>query len=700
MTSRIRAGLGGLVLALAASLVVGVAPVAAQSDDDGLRVVADAVYRVHPTEGTVEVEVSYTATNQVPNRRQGFQILQTFFRSIVDAFPDAAENLSAVRDNGTELALTKVALSAEEEAAFADSPYTVWEIDLGPNLFYQQTRRLTVTYTLPDGEPRSLDAWARVNPAYASFPVNASGDPGLSSVRVEFPPGYVVDTFGADFERSDPFGSTVLTASEIADPLEFFAVMVGSSEIGLNSRSVRIDGLDAELVISSWPGDDEWDAFVERGLVEGIPFLVDQIGVDWPVEGELEVIETVAPSLAGYGGWFYEPGGSDGTDAAIDVGEELQLDLLGHEISHAWFNEDFSNMRWLNEGLAEHFGTRMAEQLGATDISGFDPVTTRSEGAVDLIDWGDPVFDNQLDRPTEAFGYAASSQLITEIADEIGDEQLEAALVVLFGGQNPYRVTLDDPGPARVDWRDLLDAVELIGASESAEDLLVEWVLDDDEEADLEGRAEAQDAVAGLEGHAPGWAVPDVLPRLLADWDFDDARALVAEMTLLLDDAQGLIDDAAGRSIAIPDAPRDAYESVERLSDGFEATRTGLDDQREALDRVLEAYDRADEPTAFLENIGLYGTDVDAVVAQAHAAFEAGDYAAAIAFADDTDELLDDAGPLGRQRLAIVVGVVVGFLLLVLLLVVLLRRRRRQRPRQIDTAAPSDSSPPDPTEGT
>lgn len=676
MTSRIRAGLGGVVLALVAGLFA-VTPASAQVDGDGLRVVADAVYRVFPEDGAVEVEIDYTVTNQVPERREGFQIIQTFFTSIADFYPKAAIDLRAVRDNGSALTMTRRALSAEDEAAFADSPFAFWDVDLGPNLFSQQTRRFTVSYRLPDGEARSPDAWARVNPAYASFPVVGRGDSGLGSVRVEFPPGYRVETFGADMTRTDPFGATVLTADAIPVPVEFFALMVGSSEFGLSSRPIEVDGVEGELVISSWPGDEEWDAFVERGLVEGIPFLIDVIGVDWPVEGELEVIETIAPALAGYGGWFYEPQGSGGDDAAIDVGEQLLMDLLGHEIAHAWFNDGFSRMRWLVEGLAEHFGIAMARALG-DPVEEFEPVTITSEGAIDLLDWRDPVFNADEPDPTEAFGYAASYQVVSAIVDEIGDDALEDMLVALFAGDNPYRPGLDDPGLAAVDWRDLLDAVELIGGSEEAEDLLTRWVLGDGEEALLPARDAAQEAVDGLEALEPAWDVPDLIPTLLAGWDFDDVETAVAEMADILGDARALGDDAAARSVVLPAGPRVAYEAVDSMSDGFDAVRDGLAAQRSALDRVLAAYDRAGSPTGFFENVGLYGTDVDALVEEAHAAFEAADYDGAIAASAEVDRLRDDAESRGQQRVAIAVGVVFVLLLLVLLVVLFLRRRKRR----------------------
>lgn len=666
------------VLGLVMVAMFAAAPPAA-AQDDGLRLTAHTVYRVLGDEGAIAVEITYSATNTVPDRRQGNGIVQTYFSSIFEAIPKDAVDIVARRSDGTALSMTPATLTPEQQEQFADSPFNTWQVDLGSNLFFQQTRDFTVTFRVPDGGHRNLDAWARVNPALASFPVVARGDAGRSSVRVEFPPGYEVETFGEPVQRTEAFGATVLTAAEIDRPQDWFVIAVASSDFGLDRRSVDVPGIEGQVTIASWPGDDEWEAFVERGLREGLPVLEETIGVPWPVEDGLEIREAIAPALAGYGGWYYEPPETAEDDAAIVVGEELLMDLLGHEIAHAWFNDDFSRDRWLTEGLAEYHGLLMAEALAPGDAEPFDRVTRRGPGNVELLDWHEPspFADAEETEVDERWGYAASYQVIDAIAEEIGPDGFTATLVNLFATANPYAPERDDPGPRRVDWRDALDAFELVGGSEHAEALFVEWVLREGDTRELELRDDAQDAVARLGTVAPGWTTPGLVWDLLADWQFDDTIALTEELAAVQADARALLDDAAARGIAVPDGPRRDYESIATLDGDAAAVGEAIADQHDALRRVLGAYERAEEPTGIREDLGLWGADVDALVEKARTAFDAGAYTAAVSAADEVDSTLDDAEAVGTFRALVGGGVVLG---LVALLAVLVVRRRRGSP--------------------
>lgn len=678
---RRRRPIGALLclVVMAATLVGGASPAGAQQDD-GLRLTAETVYRVLGDEEAVEVEITYSATNLVADRRQGFQIIQTFFTSIFEAIPKDAVDIVARRDNGTELSVTRVSLTEAQQEEFADSPFDTWEIDLGPNLFFQQTRNLTLTFRLPDGGHRNVDAWARVNPALASFPVVARGDAGRSAVRVEFPPGFEVETFGEPVERTEAFGATVLVADEIESPFDWFVVVVGSSDFGLSRRSIEVDGIDGELSIASWPGDEDWDAFVERGLREGLPILQEVIGTPWPVGDQLEIREAIAPALAGYGGWYYEPPETDEDDAAIDVGEYLEMDLLGHEFAHAWFNDDLSRSRWFLEGLSEYFGVLMARELG-DDVVEFDDVTRRGTGNIALVDWLNPSF---LDDPDEVeererWAYAASYQVIDELADEIGLAGLTATLQSLFAASNPYAPALDDPGPARADWRDIIDAFELVGGSEDVEEIFVEWVLQDFQADELAERAAAQVAASALAEAEPGWAVPEVVYEKLANWRFDDVESLAAELAEVAAAANAVRDDAASLELAVPTEPQESYESVEGEDGDIAAVAEAIAEQHEAVTALIDATARTDEPTSWLEDVGLWGTDLDATLEDARGAFEAGDYAAVRRGATEINDALDDAESVGRGRAIAIGGVALGLVLLLLVVVTLLRRRRRRR---------------------
>ncbi|MDW3217234.1 MAG: hypothetical protein R8F63_01365 [Acidimicrobiales bacterium] len=687
---RRRAPAAFVIVIVLSSILATESPAAAQ--EDGLRLTGHSVYRVLPDEGVIDVEITFTATNQVPDRREGFRILQTYFSAIYAGIPKDAVDVAARRSNGDALAVSLAALTPEEEIEFADSPFATWEIDLGPNLFYGQTRELTVSFRIPDGGHRNDEAWARVNPALTSFPVVARGDDGRASVRVEFPPGFEVQTFGNDVDRTEAFGATVLEAEGITDPFEWFVIVVASSDFGLARRTVDVGGIDGELSIASWPGDTEWDAFVERGLREGLPILQEAVGTPWPVGDELEIREAIAPALAGYGGWYYEPIETDEDDAAIEVGEYLEMDLLGHELAHAWFNNDFSRARWLTEGLAEYFGVRMARELG-DEVVEFDTVTRNGAGSIELAAWTTPFFweDSEEQAEREQWGYAASYQVIDALVDEIGEEALTAVLTSLFEQENPYAPVLSDPGLTAADWRDVVDAFEVVGGSEQVGELLAEWVLRPNEIDRLDERPAAQDAVTEIAEAEPGWAVPDELYQLLADWRFDRVIEFAEALSAAAAEAQAVRADSSTLGLTAPAAPQALYEDASAVRD-VEAVLEALAEQQSALAALTEASARAEEPTSRLEDLGLWGTDVDATVEDARVAFESGAYTAVHRAADDVLDTLDDAESVGRTRATVIGSVALGLLVLLVLVLVLLLRRRRRRRRAEDETAEADAA--------
>ncbi|MEZ5165439.1 MAG: hypothetical protein R2695_02745 [Acidimicrobiales bacterium] len=675
------ASLAAVVLAM--SFVVTAPPVEAQSSD-GLRTTASTVYRVRPDERRVDVEIRQSFTNQVPNRTEGNTIVRTYFTSVVLVAPTAAVALEAHQAGGGAVAISPGPLTAEEAADLATSGLTAWTVDLGPNLFSGQTRDLVVTFQLPDGPPRSEDTWARVNPAFAAFPVLARGDAGRSSVRVEIPDRFVVEVFGSTLPPAtgQPAGVTAFEATAIENPGEWIGLVVASSDEGLSRREVTVDGVDGDLAIASWPGDTEWDQFVEAGFSDGIPALEEAIGVPWPLEGELQVRETVAPSLAGYGGWYFEPEETTQDDATIEVGEDLDHRLLAHELAHAWFNDDFSGERWINEGLAELFGQRIGMGLDPGAGAPFDEVERDDPAALALDKWDQPTFDDG-ESPTEAYGYAASFQVMSAVAEEIGDEALSDTIASLWDRENPYRRELDDPGAPAVGWRDFVDAVEIVGGSERVVDLVSEWVLASPLDTDaLDARQVARDEYASLAERDPGWQVPDVIPDLLADWRFARAAEHFEEIDAILDDAQALAEAAAARAVDLPGDVQEAYETAAPGPDPFVAVRESLDVQTVAFERVADAQDRADSSPGPIERIGLLGAGLDGKVGDAIELFEAADYDGATAAAAAIEARRDDAASVGLRRLLLALGVV-G---LVFVAWVLLRRRRRERVDVVDEA--------------
>ena len=91
-------------------------------------------------------------------------------------------------------------------------------------------------------------------------------------------------------------------------------------------------------------------------LERGLPELDGLIGLPWPVTSSLLVTEVHTPLLEGYAG-IYHP-----DSAGIEISEDLDDLTILHEASHAWFNGELFDGRWINEGLADTYATKALER--------------------------------------------------------------------------------------------------------------------------------------------------------------------------------------------------------------------------------------------------------------------------------------------------------------------------------------------------
>jgi hypothetical protein len=159
----------------------------------------------------------------------------------------------------------------------------------------------------------------------------------------------------------------------------------------------------------------------------------------------------------------------------------------------------------------------------------------------------------------------------------------------------------------------------------------------------------------------------------MAGWDFDQAEALAAVATGVLDvrdDIAGAVEPLGpewGLAPGAPAALEAAYESAEdddALSDLDTTAGATLDAARSlaSTGRAVAA-DRG-----LVETIGLVGRDVDAAFTRAVAEFEDGDPAGAIEQAGAVDRMLEGATPAGRLRLAIALALAVSVVVAALLL--------------------------------
>ena len=252
-------------------------------------------------------------------------------------------------------------------------------------------------------------------------------------------------------------------------------------------------------------------------MAEGVPVLEDLIGLDWPRSDDTEVIESNTPYLYGYAGWF-EP-----VNGVIEIGDELDQNVILHELTHRWFNDQMFATRWINEGLAEELAAQaMAELGGDPEASKLPPAA--HPGHQPLNTWSDPQLQSAATEQQEAYGYAASYAVVHEVVDELGEDATRRVLRAAAADRIAY---VGDAEPERqvasASWRYFLDLVEELGGASEASERFEAVVVDEAGKDDLADRAEARERYADLEQAGKGWAAPLVVRRAMASWRFDEA---------------------------------------------------------------------------------------------------------------------------------------------------------------------------------
>jgi hypothetical protein len=662
-----------IVALVAASLLgpAGASPVLAA--DDGLTLASTSSYGLVPDKGLVHVTVDVTATNNKANLVQQVPGGTRITRYIYDSAAIAVQSeATGIRAAGGKRALTTKVTPADG--------YSRVQVNFRGDLQYQQVTSFRVEYDLPGGAPRS-DSDIRVGSAFATFYVWAFGDRG--DVSIVIPAGFEVETSGSTVAKNVKDGVTTLTATGIADPTEWYAVVVADRHDSLTQDRLDLKGGE-HVVVRAWPEDVEWRTRVRDLLRLGLPVLVDKIGLDWPVEGDIEVAEVHTPLLEGYAGVYYT------AEDRIEISEDLDELTIVHEASHAWFNPDLFVGRWINEGFADEYASRVLDEVSVGGL-GPDTVTPTSKGAIELNLWTHPgrIADEKTDE-REHFGYEASWTVVRTLLDEIGEESMRAVLAAARANETAYRgAGKPETVAIKNDWRRFLDLLEEAGGSDGAEDVFRNWIVSDEQVALLDARRDARAAYASLldasKGWQPGYAIRDPLGR----WEFGRATTEIGEASSILALRDEIATHAAELSVAPPTTLRVAYEGA---TDGLESVRSLAETQlATATDLDAAAAKVAAERDVFA-SIGLIGEDPGAGLAAASAAFSAGDTAVADAGADSVVAVITGAADAGRTRMLVGGLAGVGVIVLGAGGVFAVYRRRRQpliRPMMTWGAAPS-----------
>ena len=335
-----------------------------------------------------------------------------------------------------------------------------------PRLLYHQTQTTRITFDLPGGKPRSASP-IRVGRAYAAFTVWAWGDPGLADVRIVLPrsfSGRGPDALPADTRdqlrprRSD--GRLTYAADDIADPNRWYATVDVADRDALTDVSARPRRRGRRHPCLAG-GSSEWLDRVSTVLETSLPDLETAIGLPWPVDRELGISEV--SSAADRGLRRAVRLGDD----EIQISEELDEQVIVHEAAHAWFNGGLFAQRWISEGLADEYASRVIAAEGRTVAGPDHRSSVRDKRGLPPQRLAAAVPDRRRRRRRhERYGYDASWTVIAR--DRRRRRRGEDARR-LRGRRGADRSRTSAPGPAETaapavaDWRRFLDLVEELG---------------------------------------------------------------------------------------------------------------------------------------------------------------------------------------------------------------------------------------------
>lgn len=647
-------------------VIAGVTPAGAEPDE-GIRIEGSVTYQVQPDHERVRVTLDVRLTNLTPDRG----LMYYYFDQIGVPAPAEAANVSARRVGGGTLT------TGFERTE--DPHWRMLTVRLSPVLRYGAPQQLEITYDLPNLEPRS-DGWTRATPAFATFLVVPYGDRGHADVEIIVPESYEdVHIGGAAMSSSKDGGNRVYTAAGIDEPEEWWAIVAARDGSLLEQREIEVG--DHMAVLKYWPEDDEWAEFATEVVSMGIPELEDLIGRPWPVEDELEIVESGVPHAYGFGGWY------DTSSNVVEVGDALDAQVMLHELSHAWFDHDLGPERWFGEGLAELYSNLALERMGR-DFEQAEEVPADHDHALPLAAWAEAV----REAPEEdEYAYPASWWVISEIYDEIGTEAFAEALASGFDSTIPY-VGATEPEIVRgiVDWRRTLDLLEVVGGSTDASELYKAYVIDADDAGLLAERAEAREIYDEFGAGSAGWGAPYELREAMTYWQFDEVSELVDSAAQVLEVRDEILGELQAVGVGELPALREAYAGARPISDALAEAEL----YAEVAGVLADAQDRPSGVSGLFAQIGLSGVDADARIAVAADELSSGEVERARAAADAVLADVERAPLIG----AIVVGeVVVGLVLFLPLRSITRRRRHRQRRlhRRLQAAIGSDPWPND-----
>lgn len=663
---------GRRALAVAAATVALAAPAA--HADDGIDVDSTSRYVLQAKEEVVRATMTMTVRNERPSYRTGNYIQYFYLPSITIPVPVEAAQLTVV-SNGSPLSVTREPTK--------DPSTALATIRFPSNLLYGQSRTVTVSFVLEGEKPRSKNH-TRVGPGYATFAVYGSGDAGQNTVQVVLPASMSFDATTDAFD--DGKGSKAVTYTATADTGDsgFWAVVSARDLDIARTRTVQLGDQDVEVLAFS--DDKRWLRFVASHMTSGVPVLAELVGTPWP-GGLTTVREDLSVNVRGYDGWF------DSSENSIVIGEKLDLELLYHELLHAWASSSSFEERWLYEGIAQYLAAQAVATQGG-EPARRKPASATSKQAVPLNTWGDAGGRAQ---PTDGYGYPASHHAMEALLAGMDDDTRSMVLAAAIAGQSAYAVSGETLLTAsRTGWRRFLDLVQVLGHDDGAPRTFRKWVLTPGERKLLQDRRRALADYQDVDDADGQWVPPLGVREAMTDWEFEQAQQALAQVAALGPAVIEVQEAAQRHDMELPESVVALYQ---------DAQSAAYDELSDLLPRAATAVEAVGTADAAAESrnpvtaLGALVLDLDDKAAEANDLLAEGDLDGATTAAAAASDAAERSTLLGAGLLAGGLALLAGYGLIGR---ALLRGRARRRQARADAApvtpAAAGGTEPDPVD--
>jgi hypothetical protein len=494
-------------------------------------------------------------------------------------------------------------------------------------------------------------------------------------VEVRVPGGYRVEIGRGPLAgpSTDADGWHIYTSGTLKTPLLFAADITADRAGGYvdERRLATLSEGVATLVIRAWPDDPDWRARVGDLFVRALAVLDDAIGAPWPFDGDLIVEETLVRG-GGFAGTF------DPAASLVRVGHAASTGVILHEAAHGWFNGRLIADRWIAEAFASYYAERAATALDLV-IDSPAIAGTVPGAALPLNAW--PAA-RTASAAQDAYGYAASLVVAREIARLVGDDRLSATWAAAAAGVPAYQPSIApdsspaaETGAAPPDWRALLDLLERRASPSNAaslEKLWRRWVIRPADAALLDARADARAAYAAIVNEAAPWILPRSIRDAMRAWRFETAQHLLDDAGAVLRQRDLVAETARAAGLTPPGALRRAFEGDGGLAAASAEAATEL----AVLGRLRDVEGHRIAEPGPIERLGLLGSEPDANLDAARAAFESGDLDGALTASAEAEAAWRAVPEVARGRIFSAALLAAALLLLV----GLVRHRRRIRP--------------------